>query len=161
MICPLIRSECRWVFIHLLSNIMTVVLPCAAEIEYNFSHYRNRFSMPTAVESPVNDRLWWSMDIGSVHFVRSVTFREWITQCRLSWGRNKFQRRVTANYSTIFEMPSSHSMIEKKKLCSCIELCANMHYAYCSVFLFFPLLLVWMLPCFSAMTPKFTLLAKI
>eukprot|EP00117_Sycon_ciliatum_P006498 scpid49464/ scgid4203/ Iron/zinc purple acid phosphatase-like protein len=39
------------------------------EIPYHFSHYRNRFTMPTGKATPDTDMLWWSMDVGPVHFV--------------------------------------------------------------------------------------------
>ncbi|XP_065188740.1 acid phosphatase type 7-like [Sycon ciliatum] len=51
------------------ANIPYMTCPGNHEIAFNFSHYRNRFAMPSADESPANDQLWWSLDIGPVHFL--------------------------------------------------------------------------------------------
>eukprot|EP00117_Sycon_ciliatum_P047556 scpid31150/ scgid0868/ Iron/zinc purple acid phosphatase-like protein len=51
------------------ANIPYMTCPGNHEIAYNFSHYRNRFAMPSDDASPANDHLWWSLDIGPVHFL--------------------------------------------------------------------------------------------
>ena len=49
-----------------ITNQMEYLKKCIfLEIPFNFSHYRNRFTMPTT-ESP----FWYSMNIGPIHFVR-------------------------------------------------------------------------------------------
>ena len=48
------------------------VLVLVAEIPFNFSHYRYRFSMPQLEWPMTLNRMWYSFDIARVHFVRLV-----------------------------------------------------------------------------------------
>ena len=43
-----------------------MMCPDNHESHYNFSHYRHRFIMP---QYGVTENLWWSLDVGLVHFV--------------------------------------------------------------------------------------------
>lgn len=47
---------------------------CTTESGYNFSHYVNRFSMPSNSTSPH----WYSWDMGPAHFIRSAQHGEYI-----------------------------------------------------------------------------------
>ena len=50
-----------------------------SEIDFDsFAHYRYRFTMPdTEWPIPLN-KMWYSIDIGPVHFVRWVLNESWI-----------------------------------------------------------------------------------
>ena len=52
------------------------VLVLVAEIPFNFSHYRYRFSMPQLEWPMALNRTWYSFDIASVHFIRLVVIHD-------------------------------------------------------------------------------------
>ena len=57
-----------------LANCLTVsFVSLVAEIPFNFSHYRYRFSMPQLEWPTTVSRMWYSFDIARVHFIRLVT----------------------------------------------------------------------------------------
>lgn len=58
----------------LARSIFLLIL--VAEIPFNFSHYRYRFSMPQ-LEWPITlNRMWYSFDIARVHFIRLVVTQD-------------------------------------------------------------------------------------
>ena len=64
--------------------------PFVAEIPFNFSHYRYRFSMPQLQWPTEIDRMWYSFDVARAHFIAYVhlifyiTF--WTRQGKKSWS---------------------------------------------------------------------------
>ena len=74
---------------HLLWDLFEF-FPFVAEIPFNFSHYRYRFSMPQLQWPTEIDRMWYSFDVARAHFIAYVhlifyiTF--WTRQGKKSWS---------------------------------------------------------------------------
>ena len=74
---------------HLLWDVFEF-FPFVAEIPFNFSHYRYRFSMPQLQWPTEIDRMWYSFDVARAHFIAYVhlifyiTF--WTRQGKKSWS---------------------------------------------------------------------------
>ncbi|KAK3579398.1 hypothetical protein CHS0354_029706 [Potamilus streckersoni] len=82
-------------FLNLIQNMAarTPYMTCPGDHERfsNFVHYRYRFSMPTLPWPMPEDRLWYSLDIGPIHFViynTEVFFSSDDFESQLKWLQN-------------------------------------------------------------------------
>ena len=55
-----------------LTRSFLCVFVLAAEIPFNFSHYRYRFSIPQLEWPMALNRMWYSFDIARAHFIGLV-----------------------------------------------------------------------------------------